>query len=262
VRWLWLIWTLAWAALILRVRLAKPLALLGRPYVVKEIRSEPGDAVTLVLDPHGHDGFRFRSGQFAWLSLDSPFLAAEHPFSLAGSSQRAPRVEMLIKAAGDFTRSLVERTRPGDRAWVDGPFGTMSIDAFPDADGYVFVAGGVGLAPCLSMIRTLADRGDRREHTLVYATVEWDKTPHVETLKQLQTQLALKVVHVVERPPAAWTGESGFVTQAMLERVVPLDGLRACFVCGPPKMMDVVETALARMGVPLGQIHSERFDLV
>jgi len=43
---------------------------------------------------------------------------------------------------------------------------------------------------------------------------------------------------------------------------VPRDGRRSFFICGPPKMMDVVETALARMGIPLGQIHSERFDLV
>jgi predicted ferric reductase len=263
IRWLWLGWTLSWAALLLRVRLVKPAALMRRPYVVQEIRPEPGDAVTLVMDPHRHEGFRFRSGQFAWLSLgSSPFSAAEHPFSFAGSSQRAPRIEMLIKAAGDFTRTLAERTRPGDRCYVDGPFGTMSIDAFPDADGYVFVAGGVGLAPCLSMLRTLADRGDRRPHVIVYATVEWDKTPHVETLKGLQSKLSLRVHHVVERPPPGWTGEAGFVTEAMLERLVPRDGRRACFICGPPRMMDVVETALARLGVPLGQIHSERFDLV
>jgi len=263
VRWLWLLWTLAWAALVLRVRLAKPLTLLRRPYVVHEVRQEPGDAVTIVLDPHRHEGFRFRSGQFAWLTLgSSPFAAAEHPFSIASSSQRAPRIEMLIKAAGDFTRGLAERVKEGDRAYVDGPFGTMSIDACPDEDGYVFIAGGVGLAPCLSMIRTLADRGDRRQHALVYATVEWDKTPHVETLKRLQGELALKVVHVVEKPPPGWTGEAGFITQAMLERVLPLDGRRSFFICGPPRMMDVVETSLARMGVPLGQIHSERFDLV
>jgi predicted ferric reductase len=263
VRWLWLLWTLGWAALILRVRLLKPATLLGNPYQVKEIRPEPGDAVTLVLDPYKHEGFRFRSGQFAWLSLgNSPFTACEHPFSIASSSQRSPRVEMLIKAAGDFTRGLAERVRPGDLAYVDGPFGTMSIDAVPDEDGYVFIAGGVGLAPCLSMIRTLADRGDRRQHALVYASVEWDKTPHIDTLKALQEKLSLKVVHVVERPPPGWGGESGFVTQAMLTRVLPLDGRRSYFICGPPRMMDVVENALARMGIPLGQIHSERFDLV
>jgi predicted ferric reductase len=175
VRWLWLAWTLAWAGLLVRVRLAKPLALLRRPWRVREARRERGDAVTLVLEPDGHEGFRFRAGQFAWLTLGaSPFAAAEHPFSISSSAQRAPLVELTIKAAGDWTRAVVDRAKAGDRAYVDGPFGTMSIDAFTDAAGWFFVAGGVGVAPCLSMLRTLADRGDRRPATLVYATVDWD----------------------------------------------------------------------------------------
>lgn len=263
VRWLWIVWTLAWVGLLLRVRLAKPLALLRRPYVVREVRPEGGDAVTLFLAPDGHPGFRFRAGQFAWLTWDgSPFAAAEHPFSFSGSSQRAPGVELTVKAAGDFTRRLVAAARPGDRAYVDGPFGTMSVDAFPDADGYVFVAGGIGVTPCLSMLRTLADRGDRRPHLLVYATGSWERTPFREALANLSRRLDLRVVYVLEAPPPGWTGEAGLVTEALLARHVPRDGRRDCFVCGPPAMMDAVERALVRLGVPLERLHSERFDLV
>jgi predicted ferric reductase len=52
------------------------------------------------------------------------------------------------------------------------------------------------------------------------------------------------------------------VTQALLARYLPPEGSHAFYVCGPPRMMDVVEIGLARLGVPLGDIHSERFDLV
>jgi predicted ferric reductase len=261
-RTMWIAWTLAWVALLLRVRVAKPLALLRRPYRVVEVRRERGDAVTLVLDPDGHPGFRFRAGQFAWLTLgSSPFAAAEHPFSFSGSSQRAPRVELTVKALGDFTRR-VQATAPGDRAYVDGPFGTMSIDAFPDADGFVFVAGGIGMAPCLSMLRTLADRGDRREHLLVYGTGELERTPFREEVASLAGRLRLRVVHVLERPPAGFAGEVGVIDEPLLRRHLPKDGRRGCFVCGPPAMMDAAERALARLGVPFEDIHSERFDLV
>jgi predicted ferric reductase len=263
VRWLWIAWTLAWVGLLLRVRLAKPLVLRRRPYVVREVRPERGDAVTLALEPEGHPGFRFRSGQFAWLTWGgSPFAAAEHPFSFSGSSQRAPRVELTVKAVGDFTRRLVSRARAGDRAWVDGPFGTMSVDGFPDADGYVFVAGGIGIAPCLSMLRTLADRGDRRPHLLVFGTSAWERTPFREELAALSSRLALRVVHVLERPPPGWTGEAGLMSEALLARHVPRGGRHGYFVCGPPAMMDVVERALYRLGAPIADLHSERFDLV
>ncbi len=261
-RWLWIAWTLAWVGLLLRVRLAKPLVLARRPYRVREVRQERGSAVTLVLEPDGHPGFRFRAGQFAWLSLgDGPFTAREHPFSFSGSAQHAPRLELTVKAVGDFTRR-VQATRPGAVAHVDGPYGTMSVDQAPDADGYVFVAGGIGVAPCLSMLRTLADRGDRRPALLVYGTNDWERTPFREELEALTLRMNLTVVHVLESPPPIWPGERGLVTEAVLARHLPVHGRHAAFVCGPPAMMDAVERALVLLGVPLGDLHSERFDLV
>jgi predicted ferric reductase len=262
VRWLWLAWTLGWVALILRVRVFKPLALRRRPWTVREVRPEPGDSVTLVLEPEGHEGFRFRCGQFVWLTVgDSPFAGREHPFSIASSPLAWPRVELTVKAVGDFTRRLLTTT-PGTRAFLDGPFGTMSIDGFPDADGYVFIAGGSGIVPCMSMLRTLADRGDRRPHLLMFGSSELPRTLFREELQALTTRIDLRVVHLLERPPAGWRGEQGFLTQAMLDRWLPHRGRHAYFVCGPGPMMDVAEAALARLGVPLSDLHSERFDLV
>jgi len=262
VRWLWLGWTMAWLGLWVRVRVLKPLSLRRRPWKVVEVRKERGDAVTLVLEPDGHEGFRFRSGQFVWLTLGaSPFAGLEHPFSISSSSQVAPRVDLTVKVAGDFTRR-VQSTRVGARAFLDGPLGSMSIDAFPDADGYVFIAGGVGIAPCLSMLHTLADRGDRRPHLMVYGTADWERTPFRETLEALQRRLDLRVVHVLERPPEGWPGERGLVTAALLDRWLPRGGRHGHFVCGPGPMMDGVEAALSTLGVPLSDLHSERFDLV
>jgi len=258
----WVAWTAAWTLLIVRVRLLKPLTLLRRPWVVRQVREERGGAVTLALEPDGHEGMRFRAGQFAWVTLfGSPLLAREHPFSFSGSAGAAPRLEVTVMAAGDFTRRL-QGVKPGARAYVDGPFGTMSIDTFPDADGFVFVAGGIGAAPCLSMLRTLADRGDRRRHVLFYATPDWESTAFREILESLQARLDLEVIHVLERPHPGWTGEAGFVTPALLARHLPRAGRYGHFVCGPPRMMDAVEKALVELGVPLGDLHSERFDLV
>jgi len=229
---------------------------------VREVRPEGGRVTTLVLEPDGHPGVRFRAGQFAWLTLfGSPFFAREHPFSFSGSSQAAPRLEVSIKVAGDFTERA-QHLAPGARAYVDGPFGSMTLDGFPDADGYLLVAGGIGIAPCLSILRTLADRGDRRRHVLVYGTAAWEATPFRDALLELKARLHLEVVHVLEHPPAGWHGETGVVSEELLGRHLPSDLRVTCFVCGPPRMMDAVERALVRLGVPVGDVHSERFDLV
>ena len=70
-------------------------------------------------------------------------------------------------------------------------------------------------------------------------------------------------MHVLERPPTDWAGESGYVTADMLSRHLPPGYRRSqCFICGPDPMMDAAEAALVRLGVPLERVHTERFDMV
>ena len=66
----------------------------------------------------------------------------------------------------------------------------------------------------------------------------------------------------LERPPPVWPGEQGYVTESILARHLHPDRRHTYIVCGPPVMMDAVERVLAHLGVPLADVHSERFDLV
>jgi predicted ferric reductase len=256
----WALYTAAWAALLLRVRLVKPLQMLRRPYVVAAVEPLPGPSIGLVLEPRGHAGLRFEAGQFAWITVgESPLAAAEHPFSFSGAADDAPRLEFTIKERGDWTRAL-QAVRPGTPVFVDGPFGTLCPGRYPRAPGYGFVAGGVGIAPIVSMLRTLAARGDRRPLVLVDANDRWEGVLHREELAALARRLRLEVVHVLREPPPGWTGERGLVTDELLARVAAPPRWE-WFVCGPPPMMDAVERGLHRAGVPIGRVHAERFDL-
>jgi len=68
---------------------------------------------------------------------------------------------------------------------------------------------------------------------------------------------------VLERPPADWDGETGYVTAEVLSRHLP-PGYRRFqhFICGPDPMMDAVEAALMNLGVPPERVHIERFNMV
>lgn len=253
------VWMIGWAALLVWTRVARPLAQLRRPYRVTGIRPEHGGAVTLILDPEGHGGLRFRAGQFACLTLaESPFLGREHPFCFSGSSQRTPRLELTVKAVGPFTRRA-QTVKPGTLAYLDGPFGGTSLDVYPDADRYFFVAAGIGIAPCVSILRTLADRGDRRPHTILYGSATWEEATFREDLAELASRLDLKVIHVLAQPPLGWLGETGEIGPELIERHLPRSGRRVCFVYGPGAMMDAAELALTELGVPLDDVHGERF---
>ncbi len=261
----WIAYTAFWIGTLLYVRLIKPLILLRNPYRVIEVIQERGSSVTLVLEPTKGSVFRFQPGQFAWLTIwDSPFADSEHPFSISSSAEDRQQIRFTIRELGDFT-SKVKNIQIGEKVYVDGPYGSFSVDRHPSAQAFVFIAGGVGITPIMSSLRTLADRGDRRPLLLLYANKTWDSIIFREELENLKARLNLKIVHVLENPPEKWDGEQGFITEEILKKYLPADlqpNHTEVFLCGPVLMMNALEKALEKIGLPAGDLHSERFDLV
>jgi predicted ferric reductase len=263
-QWVWGLYGAFWVLLIVYVRLVRPARVAREAWQVTEVRPERGQVWTLVFDPVGPDvSLRFAPGQFAWLSLRaSPFAMREHPFSIASSAERPEQIELSIKALGDFT-STIKDVQVGETAWIDAPYGTFGIDEHPGAPGYVFIAGGIGIAPIMSMLRTLADRGDRRPLVLFYGNRVWDRVAFREELESMTQRLDLRVVHVLIEPPDDWSGERGFITREVLTRHLPpaTDGLHF-FLCGPTPMTTGLERTLSAIGIPASRVHSEIFDWV
>jgi predicted ferric reductase len=259
---LWAVMTAAFVGLLLWARLLRPLRIRRRPWTVERVEPERDRTTVLTLRPAGHDGLRFEPGQFAWITVGrSPFSVTSHPFSFCSSAEADGTVEVAIKAAGDFTSS-VATVAPGTEVYVDGPHGVFSIDQYEGA-GYCLIAGGVGIAPAMSMLETLADRGDVRPVLLFAGNRTWDSIIMRERIDNLTNRLNVTVVHVLEQPPPDWDGESGFLDDAILSRHLPARFPRfQFFACGPTPMLAAVEAALVRIGVPADRIHTERFDWV
>jgi predicted ferric reductase len=263
--WKQVLWSLMAAAfiwLLVWVRLLRPLQIRRRPWTVERISAERDRTTVLTLRPVGHDGLRFEPGQFAWITVGrSPFSVTSHPFSLCSSAETAGRVEVAIKAAGDFSSS-VATVDPGTEVYLDGPHGVFSIDQYEGA-GFCLIAGGVGIAPALSMLETLADRSDVRPVVLFVGNRNWDSIIFRNRIDELATRLSLTVVHVLEDPPPDWTAETGYLDADILTRHLPVGYQRfQFFACGPNPMLDAVETALVKIGTPADRIHTERFDWV
>jgi ferredoxin-NADP reductase len=126
----------------------------------------------------------------------------------------------------------------------------------------VLIAGGSGITPAMSVLRTAAEQGDRRRLLLVYLTRAVEDAAFAEELVELARRPEVEVVHVPSRPPVGWSGPSGRVDARLLDSLLPPDRQRrSYFVCGPPAMTDAVLAALARLGVTRGSIRAERFAL-
>ena len=261
-RTLWICMTIFWIGLLFYVRIIKPLFLLRRPYRIAEVRKERGDTATLVMQPEGHPGFRFTPGQFGWLTVwGSPFKITGHPFSFSSSAALTDgRVEMTIRNLGDFT-STIHTLPAGKRVYLDGPYGAFTVGN--PADMHVLIAGGIGITPMMSIIRTFADNGDKRPVILLYGSKDWESITFREELDALKKQLRLTIVHVIRNPPAEWTGERGHITAEVFKRHLPPPYAdHEYFICGADVMMDSIEKALDELHVPISKYHSERYSFV
>lgn len=238
-------------------------------YVVREVRPETDSVSTLVIEPRrsghrrGYRSLEFAAGQFAWLRLEPSITAQEHPFTIASSAHLGVWTEFTIRHTGDFTHEI-RQLQPGSPVWVDGPHGAFTVD-LARTTGLVLVAGGVGITPMMSMLRTLAHRRDQRPHRLIMVARTTDDLLFRSEIARLREQLDLTVVELLRRPPAEWTGATGSVDEELLAGLLPGPFRRNqldYFICGPPAMVTDVLTALDALDVPHPRIHTEQFDLV
>jgi len=255
VRVLWIVLLILFA-FILGHKALRRWSLRRRPFSVAEVRRENPSVCTVFFDgDHGE----YKPGQFMILQLKRDGVVSEsHPFTIS-SSPTEEKLSVTIKEVGDFT-STVKRTRPSEAAYIDMPYGVFSFLNSP-ADAFVFIAGGIGITPFMSMLRYMNDRKMRHKVLLLWANRTEEDILFKEELAAMgQENPSLKIVHVLSRQDS-WQGEKGHVDRERLQKVVRNYGAAKFFICGPPAMMGAVKSALRDLGVPSRRILMERFAL-
>jgi NAD(P)H-flavin reductase len=239
--------------------LIKPALQLSAPYRVVSNRAVARRMWEVAIEPQAGSALDFAPGQFVWLNLGrSPFSVTEHPFSISSAPSERPRIAFTIKESGDFT-DRIGQIAVGTRAFVDGPHGNFTL-AGRSAARLVFIAGGVGFAPIVGMLRQLREEGDPRPVTLVYGNRIEDQILYRDELAAMGERLDFAVHLVLSEPPEGWAGKVGELTPGLLRDCLPPDAAGTLyFVCGPVAMMDSVERSLEELGVPPRRIVTERF---
>ena len=259
----WIVEALIWVGMTLYLRLLKPLHIKANPYEVNKVIEEAPDTWSLVLKPAGHAGMSFKAGQVAWININSsPFTLHRNPFSFSGSARKPQEMQFAIKNLGDFT-ATIGGLKGGEKVYVDGPYGQFSLDWPCSKTGIVLLAGGIGIAPVMSILRTLADEGDKRPLYLLYGNYDESTLAFKESIEALKKRLNLTVIYILEKPSAGFKGEKGFITRELLERVVPSDLQQKVryFICGPLPMIHAMERHLGAMQVPHKHITSEKYEM-
>lgn len=231
-------------------------------YRVKMVDPEARNVWTLTFEPpESRKRFDFLPGQFQFITFDRG-RGEEHPFTISSSPTEAHNHTSTIKGSGDFTKTI-GNVRPGDRVGIQAAFGRFSHVLEPGERNLVFIAGGIGITPFISMLRYMRDTGDDRDVVLFYANRSEED---IVFRRELDSMAAgglprLRVVHVLDTPGQDWRGEQGRIGRTLIERHVKDLDSRLFYLCGPPPMMNALAGMLIEAGVPARRIRTERFAL-
>ncbi|HEX4511289.1 MAG TPA: 1,2-phenylacetyl-CoA epoxidase subunit PaaE [Burkholderiaceae bacterium] len=239
------------------------------PLRVKAVRPDTEEAMIVTFDvPEGLErDFCFTQGQYLTLRSRIDGEDVRRSYSIcAGLDDGELRVGVRRVQGGRFSNWLAQHLRAGDLLDVMPPQGRffVALDA-AQARHYLGVAGGSGITPVLSIMKTVLAREPRSRFTLVYGNRRSASTMFKEELEDLKnryvTRLALHHVFSEERMDSPL--HQGLLDRAklaeFLDGLVSVPAIDHAFVCGPYTMNDEAEAALLAAGMPAERVHIERF---
>jgi predicted ferric reductase len=161
-------------------------------------------------------------------------------------------LSIVVKAVGDYTQAMRALVQ-GAKARVEGPYGGFTLDS-STSTSQIWIAGGIGVTPFLSMARSLSD--ERLEVDLYYATKTQRQAHFEREFETISDRVpGFRVFQVVEE-------SDGFVTAEKIAQQSGGLSNKEVFICGPPSMIDSLKSQLFAMGVRRGRIHYEVFGFV
>ncbi len=244
------------------------LELVDPRWVVRETRAEVTSVVrqtkgtvTLTLRPND-TWVGFRAGQHVAVGVDIDGVVHERCFSLAGSPHRQDgTLELTVKAnpTGRVSRHLVTSAQPGLVLRLSEARGDFVLPEPADRSGdLLFVSGGSGITPVLSMLRALVDEGHQGLVTFVHYGYTAGDVCYVDELRTLTAALpqGRLLLGLTDEPGAG--DLTGFFGAEHLAAVTADPAAAQVFLCGPAPLMASVEGHFASLGLS-GHIHLERF---
>jgi len=238
------------------------------PLRVTDVRRETRESVVVTLEPPAEEKETFRFIQGQYLTFRRKFDGEElrRSYSIcAGRNEGVLRVGIKKVEGGWFSAWANDELKPGDILEAMKPMGAFHLPLAPDeARTYLGFAGGSGVTPLISIIKTVLAEEPKSSFTLVYGNRSANSIMFREELEDLKNlhMGRLNLVHVLETE-ADIELFSGLLTREKCEALfghwVNVTGADAAFICGPEPMMLAVAEALKARGMPESKIKFELF---
>jgi len=237
---------------------------------IKEVRRETSDAVSVHFDiPENiREAYRYKPGQYLTIKATVNGEELRRAYSLCTSPyvDDVPAIAVKRVDGGRVSNQINDAFAAGQAVEVMTPMGnfTTELNEFY-ARHFILYAGGSGVTPMVSILKSVLEIEPSSHVTLVYGNRNEESIIFNKELDELEGHFAdrFKIIHCLNEAPANWQGETGLLTADKVKSILAnVEGdLKAAqhFICGPAVMMDSVKTALQSLEVPADKIHIEYF---
>ena len=223
---------------------------------ITSVTKESDDVYTVHIQPV--DPYNFISGQYCALRLPTDeALAPVHYFSIASSQETTGPIEFSIRTYGEWTSSLVKHA-VGSSLEISDPMGSFVL---PEAHvPLVYLVGGVGIVPVISMLRHLSAQSWEHPITLLYGNRTPETILYKSELEKLQQRLtSLKIIHILSEKPLSDNEHTyrGFITESILACEVDFSGNPLFYLNGPTIFLEKMKILLQKFGISEKHIITE-----
>ncbi len=198
---------------------------------------------------------KYKPGQFVFLRfIHSAGISKEwHPFSVSSAPTIDSGIQLSIKSLGDYTSKLL-MVQPGTVAEIEGAYGKFSYTNYENRD-QVWIAGGIGITPFISMIKELPPIGYR-----VYLFYSVKTRSEIIDWRLLYDEMITRkdTIRII---PFVGDEQGALLDVDFIERASGSLVGRDVYICGPPAMMKALKLQIKQRGVPATSIHSEEFSM-
>jgi ring-1,2-phenylacetyl-CoA epoxidase subunit PaaE len=239
---------------------------------VKDIRRETAEAVSVAFEvpPQQQPEYQFKQGQYITLKMQLKGEEVRRSYSLCSSPYGEKELRVAIKevAGGKVSTFINRELKVGDTIEVMTPMGNFTTPLFGSkAKNYVLFAGGSGITPMMSILKSILYVEKQSRITLIYANKNEDSVIFRNEIDAIvSANPNITVVHVLDQPATKISDlQTGIITVDKAKALVEnFGGVKAdeYFICGPGPMMENVKTALENLKVAKEKIHIEYFTSV
>jgi ferredoxin-NADP reductase len=217
---------------------------------------------TILCSFNKPEGFQFKAGQYGGFTLINPPMTDEKGATRRLSILSAPQDEHLsvaVRIQGSAFKRVLSECPLGSEIKFAGPTGNFTLHEDQSIPA-VFLAGGIGITPFYSMLRTVTlDRLPYRIY-LFYGNQTPEDAALLPELAFLQEQNPnLTVINTMANPHPNWHGETGYITDSLLKKYLPDLNQPLFYACGSPAMVIAMQTMLSEMGIAATKVKVEDF---